>query len=287
MTLLTAFTTADLNSFSPAFLRLVRVLKFCRMARVVRLLRSVPEILILLKGVAVAYRAVFFSQLLVFVIVYIFAIAYFRLLEGTDVGREYFPDLSQAMLTLFFRGCFFEGLPDLADAMFKESFILGIVLLVFVMIAPLTALNLVVGILVHVVDVLEASEKEEGAQVFLEDAVMRVFNALDQNDDGMLDYEEFQSLLQNESIIRALTECGLDVLNVAEHPEALYKGEDSIAMKEFISEMLSLRSDKVATVKDMFTMKRMLLLEIEGMMKTSTEFLFQGPAIGGRQSVKK
>eukprot|EP00930_Biecheleria_cincta_P019453 TRINITY_DN14842_c0_g1_i1.p1 TRINITY_DN14842_c0_g1~~TRINITY_DN14842_c0_g1_i1.p1 ORF type:complete len:582 (-),score=100.71 TRINITY_DN14842_c0_g1_i1:87-1832(-) len=287
MTLLTAFTTADLNTFSPAFLRLIRVLKFCRMARVVRLLRSVPEILILLKGVAVAYRAVFFSQLLVFVIVYIFAIAYFRILEGTDVGSEYFPDLSQSMMTLFFRGCFFDGLPELATAMFKENFIMGIVLLIFVIIAPLTALNLVVGILVHVVDALEASEKEEGAQIFLEDAVTRVFNALDSNNDGTLDYDEFQLLLENETIIRALTDCGLDVLNLAEHPDALYKGEDAITMKDFITETLSLRSDKVATIKDMFMMKRMLVSEIEGMMKTSTEFLFQGPTIASRQSVKK
>eukprot|EP00930_Biecheleria_cincta_P055175 TRINITY_DN41526_c0_g1_i1.p1 TRINITY_DN41526_c0_g1~~TRINITY_DN41526_c0_g1_i1.p1 ORF type:complete len:567 (+),score=108.29 TRINITY_DN41526_c0_g1_i1:117-1817(+) len=284
MTAVTLLTDANLNTFSPAFLRLIRVLKFCRMARVVRLLRSVPEILILLKGVAVASRAVFFSQFLVVVIIYIFAIAYLRLLEGTDIGRQYFPDLGKSMLTLMFRVCFFEGLPDLTEAMFKENPFLGILLMIFVVIAPLTALNLLVGILVQVVQTLEASEKEEGAQIYLEDAIMRVFSALDQNGDGMLDIDEFQLLLKNESVIKALADCGLDVLSLAEHPEVLYKGEESLTLTDFIRETLALRSDRVATIKDLFKLKQMILTELEGMMMRSTEVLFSRPSVAGRRS---
>lgn len=272
-------TDADLDTFSPAFLRLNRVIKFVRMARVVRLLRSVPEISILLKGLAIASRAVLFAQLLLIVFVYIFAIAFFSLLEGTDIGRYYFPDLGKAMLTLLFRVCFFEGLAELAEAMFNEHFLLGILLSFFVVIGPLTSLNLLVGILVQVVQTLEAGEKAEGAQFYLEESIMRVFTALDENGDGMLDRDEFLSLLKNQSVIKALSGCGLDVLTLAEHADMIYRGEESLSLKDFISETLELRGDKVATVKDIFDLKRMMLTEIEGMIETSTEFLFQ-PTLG-------
>lgn len=263
-------TGSNIRTFSPAVLRLVRILKFFRMARLVRLLRNVPEIMILLKGVAVAARPVFFSQVLLCAIVYIFAIAFFHLLKDTKVGNTYFPDLGTAMMTLLFRACFFNGLPDVAHALWDENFLLFFMLLLFIVVAPLTALNLIIGILVKVVETLENVESLESASVYLEDQITCLFQALDQNNDGMLDRSEFTSLMKSKQMIGALSECGLDVLSIAEHPEIIFNGEEEIPLKNFLSEILSLRSDNATTVRDMFLLKRMILQEIEEMMTQST-----------------
>lgn len=273
MMAIVSFTGNNFRTFSPGFLRLVRVLKFCRMARLVRLLRNVPEIMILLKGVVVAARPVLFSQLLLMCIVYLFAIAYFHLLKDTKVGDTYFSDLRSAMNTLLFRACFFEGLPDLAEALWDENFFVFLMLLLFVVVAPMTALNLIIGILLKVVETLEQVESTETARIYLEDQVTCLFKVLDRNSDGLLDRAEFASLMKSPQMISALMECGVDVLAIAENPEIVFNGEDEINLQKFLLETLSLRSDNTATVKDMFLMKRLILQELEDMLTRSTSLL--------------
>merc|ERR1719433_782599 len=80
--------------------RLIKVLRLARIARVARLLRAVPEIMILVKGVVIAARSVFFTLLLLVLVMYVFAVAFCQLLEGTELGEEYFSSMGNAMATL-------------------------------------------------------------------------------------------------------------------------------------------------------------------------------------------
>lgn len=264
------------QTFSPTFLRIIRVLKFCRMARLVRLLRHVQEMMILLKALAVAARAVFFSQLLLFAICYIFAIAFHHILKDTPAGDEFFPDLPEAMFTLFFRATFFEDLHPVARAMFNEDFFIGLLLCVFLSLAPLTALNLILGFVVKVVDSLEQSEREVSSSEFLAEVFSRIDPTLNASRGCTMSPDDFKKLLDNRTLLRALTECGVDVSEIADDPGIIFKGLETLQLSELITEIISLRSTNAATVKDMFSLKRALLEEIEIMMSASTNMLFGG-----------
>merc|ERR1712107_295114 len=61
---------------SSSLLKLVRLVRLTRMARMARLLRAVPELIILIKGIASAARSVFFTLCLLISIVYVFAILF-------------------------------------------------------------------------------------------------------------------------------------------------------------------------------------------------------------------
>merc|ERR1719277_972170 len=67
-------------------LRIIRPLRLTRMARVVRLFRSVPELLILIKGIAAAARSVFFTLILLLLLLYAFGISMKQMTEGTSIG---------------------------------------------------------------------------------------------------------------------------------------------------------------------------------------------------------
>lgn len=276
MLAVTLATSNTMHTFSPTFLRIIRVLKFFRMARLVRLLRNVQEMMILIKGLAVAARAVFFSQLLLFAICYIFAIAFYHILKDTPAGNEFFPDLPEAMFTLFFRATFFEDLHPVARAMFKENFVIGLMLCAFLSLGPLTALNLIVGFVVKVVDSLEQSEQEFASSMFLTEVISKMMPATDTDKDVMIKQDELKNLVTSSAMVRALTECGVDVSEICEEPGLVFKGEETLEVSELVSEILALRSTNAATVKDMFMLKRALLDEIEAMMSVSTEVLYGG-----------
>merc|ERR1719359_1155504 len=127
-----------------SILRIVRLLRLTRMARMVRLLRALPELMILVKGGSVAARSVFFTLVLLVILIYVFSIAFTQLAHGTDLEDDYFPSVSKSMSTLLLRG----ALPDLADFVERvggESFLFAILLLIFILLSSLTVLNMLVG----------------------------------------------------------------------------------------------------------------------------------------------
>merc|ERR1719284_666006 len=71
-------------------MRLARLLRLSRMARMGKLLRVMPELMIMIKGMKAATRSVFFTLLLLAVIMYIFGIAFVQISDGTEVGRKHF-----------------------------------------------------------------------------------------------------------------------------------------------------------------------------------------------------
>merc|ERR1719316_1379758 len=84
-----------------SILRMARLLRLTRMARMARLLRAMPELMVLLKGMAAAARSVFFTLVLLLGLLYVFAIAFTQLLEGEDVGALFFSDVARSMRTLW------------------------------------------------------------------------------------------------------------------------------------------------------------------------------------------
>eukprot|EP00439_Symbiodinium_sp_Y106_P009829 s3784_g1.t1 len=57
-------------------LRTVRLLRLTRLGRIARLLRAVPEVVTLLKGIAAAIRSVFFTLLLLLVLLFVFGVVF-------------------------------------------------------------------------------------------------------------------------------------------------------------------------------------------------------------------
>ena len=65
-----------------------------------RLLRWMPELLILLKGLVQATRSIFFTLVLLFLVVYVFALVFRQLTDGTEIGQEFFPTVTTSFCTL-------------------------------------------------------------------------------------------------------------------------------------------------------------------------------------------
>eukprot|EP00931_Biecheleriopsis_adriatica_P059509 TRINITY_DN35615_c0_g1_i2.p1 TRINITY_DN35615_c0_g1~~TRINITY_DN35615_c0_g1_i2.p1 ORF type:complete len:745 (+),score=152.41 TRINITY_DN35615_c0_g1_i2:54-2288(+) len=263
------FATDDSSSSSePAFdsgvLRLFKLLRITRAARIARLVRQVPEVMILLKGISVASRSVLFTCVLCTGVVYMFAIVMTQLSEGTELGEAYFSTLTTGMASLLYHGCFFNGVTDFANACFREHVGYGLLLFIFILVAPLTVMNMIVGVLVEVVGVVAAAEQEIAVVGSVTESLREALGRVDGHGDERISKEEFATLADSEEAMTTFNDANIDILTLLRDPDIVFAGDDEIDFKVFLDEVLLLRGSNVATVKDIILLKKQLLRELKG-----------------------
>ncbi|CAE8646435.1 unnamed protein product, partial [Polarella glacialis] len=137
--------------------RLLRILRTARMARLVRLM---PELMILVKGMFVACRSVFFTLVLLGIIIYIFAIAFMEISKESEMREKYFAGMGKSMFTLLVYGI----LPDqemFISDLAGDSWMLTVLVLVFILLGSLTVMNMLLGVLVEAVKTVSVVEREQ------------------------------------------------------------------------------------------------------------------------------
>ena len=85
---------------SASAFRTVRVLRVLRTARIIRVARYMPELMILIKGLMVAARSVFFTLVLLLLVTYVFSIAITQLGQDTPLEDSEFSSVPVTVLNL-------------------------------------------------------------------------------------------------------------------------------------------------------------------------------------------
>jgi len=142
-----------------SLLRMARLVKVCRMARMARLLRSVPELVMIVKGMGVAFRSVSFFGLLAVMILYVFSVALRQLTKDSEVGDQHFPSVPRSMGYLLLDGMLPIYAPIIKEVSADKPYLWPVMLL-FVLLASVTVLNMLVGVLTEVVRTVASAEKE-------------------------------------------------------------------------------------------------------------------------------
>lgn len=255
---------SDSNGFSnPTILRLFRLLKLTRMARMIRLLRAAPELMILIKGIMVAFRSVIFTLFLLLIFIYLFAILFRSLLEESELGATGFPTVPHAMLTLLLRGT----LPDNEDfvmSIWNENYLYGLLAIFFILMTSLTVMNMLVGVLVEVVGVVSTVEKEQMTVQFVYSKLQELLttSGLDTDGDMRISKAEFESLLLNPQAARMVQEVGVDVVGLVDFSEYLFHGDSTLSFPEFMDLVLQLRGSNTATVKDVVDLRKFIASQV-------------------------
>lgn len=260
-----------------SILRIVRLVRLTRMARLTRLLRAVPELMILIKGVVAAARSVFFTLVLLIVLLYIFGIAFTQLLKSTDVGAQYFPSVIESMNTLWLYATLLNEITTIAKAIrADESGLYAMVLLdVFILAASLTVMNMLIGVLCEVVNSIATGEKEAASLSFAKQRIEAVFASLgiDPATDTIC-RAQFSNLIQDKEAAQALTELGVDVYQLLDMADFIFESDEidpsslafsclekELTFEEFMNKVTDLRTSNVATVKDVMQLRKFIRQE--------------------------
>lgn len=265
--ILLAFGTADSGDgnvgVSPDMLKLLRLLRLTRMARTARILRFMPQLMILLKGLWLASKSVFFTLVLLVLTVYLFALVFRQVTDKNPIGIKYFPTVWAGFSNLLLKGT----LPDLADwvnEVGEESMFFACLLMVFILFATLTVMNMLVGVLVEVVANVSTMENETIMVNMVRQKMLIMIEKLelDKDGNGQLSKKEFEQLLVLPEAALFMQSVGVDVVGLVEFSDFIFK-EKELTFPAFVELVLQLRGSNKATVKDIVDMRKQMTAEFE------------------------
>eukprot|EP00931_Biecheleriopsis_adriatica_P027198 TRINITY_DN16389_c0_g1_i1.p1 TRINITY_DN16389_c0_g1~~TRINITY_DN16389_c0_g1_i1.p1 ORF type:complete len:656 (+),score=114.00 TRINITY_DN16389_c0_g1_i1:40-1968(+) len=244
--------------------RVGRIFKILRTARMARLVKLIPELFVLLKGLAVACRSVMFTLLLLCIITYVFGSSLTLLSRGSGLEKTHFTDTLTAMWILVASIVLPDQGPFLQE-IGQESWPFGAICLLFTLLSCFCILNMLTGILVEVVKNVTDSEREVRDINFAQRTLLTLIRNTDADtdDDQRLSRQEFLSLLAKPQAIRTLTSIGVDVLGAIDLVDVLYEVDTPLPFAIVMRHMLMLRGNNTATVKDVVDVRKFISLEFD------------------------
>merc|ERR1719499_540361 len=126
----------------------------------------------------------------------------------------------------------------------------------FMLLATVTVLNMLIGVLCAVVSAVAGVERETMIVSFVKNRLLGVLEALDDDGNGTLSKEEFMAVLDQKAAVQALDECGVDVEGIYEFADFIFMDDSTgdereLEFGEFMEIMLQFRGTNYATVKDL------------------------------------
>lgn len=255
---------ADVLNIS--FLRMMRMVKLLRLSRISRFIRSVPELVIILKATGFAARSVLVFFFVWLVIIYIFAVVLRQATDSSTVGMSLFPSVPEAMNTLLLDGLLADYSP-MIKSLGNQSPILWIIGLAYVLLVAITMLYMLVGCLVEAVGAIASSQKEGLAISYVAGTVRAKMESLGHSPEGTISLESFQQYLTDSEIAGILSSVKVDVVILGEMLEMVYEDlerqGESMTFERMIEFMLNGRGSNTATVRDIKELLRMVQSTIQ------------------------
>jgi voltage-gated sodium channel len=234
---------------------LPRLLRLARLSRLVRMLKALPELLIMVKGIGTATSSVSYTMFLLILATYVFAIALTQLSEDTEFGETFLHGVAESMYTLIIYCAFFDDLSVYADAVKAESTVCMIISVFYMVIAGITILNMLIGILCEVISAVAAEERESIAVDLVYARFEEIVDKLDEDKSKKISWVEFQKIMDMPEALAAFEEVKVDPEGVIDFAEDWFTDEKGQAVEinigQFVEMVLELRMGKDVTMKDM------------------------------------
>lgn len=187
--------------------------------------------------------------------------------QGTPIGDDFFPKVHTAVYFLGMHGALLDGVGPVMSRLADQAPMCAAVFAVVILLAALTMMNMLVGVLCEVVSAVAATETEEMAVAHVKSILLRILTdtGLDFSKDGHISKHEFASLVQRPDAVIALKEVGVDVTSLVDYADIMFQSDKegkefkkSLTFAEFMDLVLTLRDTNQATVKDVTTLRRFI-----------------------------
>eukprot|EP00931_Biecheleriopsis_adriatica_P016514 TRINITY_DN1213_c1_g1_i2.p1 TRINITY_DN1213_c1_g1~~TRINITY_DN1213_c1_g1_i2.p1 ORF type:complete len:546 (+),score=104.02 TRINITY_DN1213_c1_g1_i2:155-1792(+) len=243
-------------------LRIFRILRLTRVARLARLVRQMPELMILIKGMAIAARSVLATLTLLLVIIYIFAVVLTQQLSGTGAADGCFENVPTAINCLLLNGVFTEEREFIAQ-MLDVHWTFYVITIFYLLLASLTVLNMLIGVLCEVVAVTARVEQEELMMQDLKAKIVELMPSIGEGNKFAVSKQSFEYLLDQPEAVDALRSVDVDLMALVDFQDFIFRDEDELPLGDFMEKVLQFRSTNTATVKDVVDFRVFLQSELK------------------------
>merc|ERR1712187_621440 len=169
------------------------------------------------------------------------------------------------MYTLLLSGALLDNVSTTASDIGAESVLCAMIFFIVVLLAALTVMNMLTGVLCEVVSTVAATEKEAAAVGYVKAKVREILKIedVDRDGDGLISKGEFVRMIEHRDAAAALQDVGVDVLALVDHAEVIFQSdargqefEKKIDFNDFMNIVLQLRGGNTATVRDIEELRK-------------------------------
>eukprot|EP00929_Paragymnodinium_shiwhaense_P053370 TRINITY_DN26706_c0_g1_i4.p1 TRINITY_DN26706_c0_g1~~TRINITY_DN26706_c0_g1_i4.p1 ORF type:complete len:596 (-),score=169.08 TRINITY_DN26706_c0_g1_i4:320-2107(-) len=267
-------------------LRAASMLRVARMCRMTRLLRCLPELLIMIKGLMAAARSVFFTVVLLCMLLFVFGIFFTQMSTDTSLKKAYFGGIFDSMYFLLVHGTLLLNADYKAQEIAEQGGpMLTAIFFIYILFGAVLIMNMLIGVLCEVVAVVSATEQEEMLVEYTRQKLQEVMNLIDEDGSGLISRDEFSLILSQPKAMEALQDVGVDVMGLLDIADFIFGTSDDsmdrmdsmaceigggenisgesqsgveLSFAEFMDVVLQLRGSNNATVKDMVDLRKYL-----------------------------
>lgn len=257
------------NAKSFGIFSVFRLFRLLRLARMVRLLRKMPQLLVLVKAMAIAMKSVGWALVLLLGIVYVFAVAFTLLLDAHnaqpgDFAYDY-RTVPVAIQTLIGKGAFPDQFDDLTGMMnVKDKTLPGwgfyLLMVAYLVVSALGVMNMLIGMLCEAISVISQVENDELLFTNLRESLSRIMQETqaDVDGSGCLDKDEFTRLNEHAKWIQLMKEVDVDPIALFDLAEFEFDSRSELTFADFMTLIMELRGTNQATVKDIVDLRKTL-----------------------------
>jgi len=168
------------------------------------------------------------------------------------------------MNTLVLDGIIFDGAADLLSLMIEEDqYILIACFYLFVLLAALTVMNMLIGVLCEVVSAVAETEHEELTIHYVRDRLQEIVNECCEFQEGeeiKINKETFLNILAYPSSAGLLNEVQVNVFGLVDLVDTIFASESGkekvLDFGDLVETMLDQRETNTATVKDVTELRK-------------------------------
>merc|ERR1719321_2374349 len=151
------------------------------------------------------------------------------------------------MMTLLFDGV----IPDEADVvrlLAPSGLGYQLLMISYILLASLTVMNMLVGVLCEVVSVVSSVEKEQSLVNYVRGTLLHMLqtSGIDADGDNLISRPEFEALVQTPQAAKAIQEVGVDVIGLVDFTDFIFKDGKELTFPDFMDMILSLRGSNNA-----------------------------------------
>merc|ERR1712224_6175 len=176
-----------------------------------------------------------------------------ELTNSTDAAEMYFDSVPDAMNTLLLEGILADN-AVLVNNVAKDNPLFWCVMLLFIALASLTVMYMLVGVLVDVVKMIAATEREAMTVHFIASSLRERMIDLGRDPDTPITKYEFSQIVSMPEIATIVQGIGVDVVVLIDMAEILYDdpalGPQGMDFQRFVETILNMRGNNDAKVKD-------------------------------------
>merc|ERR1712232_595482 len=152
--------------------------------------------------------------MMIVLLLWVFGIMLTLFLKDDDAFATDFGTLYLCVYTLLIRGVFLDNMSVVFDELLTGntpgSIVSIIIFLVFILLATITIMNMLIGVLCEVVTGVAAAEKEDAAVRLMKHTIFLELKKFDDGD-GDISEDELNELMGTEASAKVLEELGIDI----------------------------------------------------------------------------